>query len=171
MRPHTIAACAVLLLGGCGLTTPTPPPAPPPSSTAGETPGAQAAAPKAPVPAARPAAAPKSAAATPAPAPAKPKAPTLDLASLEKRLKDTPAIGVMTKLTLKNQVGDLLDKFRAYYQSRKGSLAELRQPYETLLMKVLSLLQDSDPALASEIIASREAIWGILSDPKKFSTL
>jgi hypothetical protein len=38
-------------------------------------------------------------------------------------------------------------------------------------MKVLSLLQDSDPALASDIIASREAIWGILSDPKKFATL
>ncbi len=78
----------------------------------------------------------------------------------------------MTKITLKNQVDDLLDKFRAYYQGKlRASLAELRQPYETLLLKVLSLLQDSDPALASDIIASREAIWGILSDPKKFSTL
>ena len=167
MRPHTIAACAVVLLAGCGLTTPTPPPAPPPPPAASETPSAKAAAPKAPAPAARPAAPPKSAAATPAPA--KPKA-TLDLASLEKRLKDTPAIGLMTKLTLKNQVDDLIGRFRVYYQSKKGSLAELRQPYETLLMKVLSLLQDSDPALASDIIASREAIWRILSDPKKFAT-
>jgi len=124
---------------------------------------------KTPAPAARAATPPKSP--TPAPAAAKPRAPTLDLASLEKRLKDSSAIGVMTKITLKNQVDDLLDKFRAYYQSKRGSLAELRQPYETLLLKVLSLLQDSDPVLASDIIASREAIWGILSDPKKFATL
>jgi hypothetical protein len=32
-------------------------------------------------------------------------------------------------------------------------------------------LQDSDPELASAIVASREAIWGILSDPKKFATI
>jgi hypothetical protein len=37
---------------------------------------------------------------------------------LEQRLKSTNAIGVLTKLTLKNQVDDLLDKFRAYYQGR-----------------------------------------------------
>jgi hypothetical protein len=40
-----------------------------------------------------------------------------------------------------------------------------------LLLKVLSLLQDSDPELASAIVASREAIWGILADPKKFATI
>ena len=38
-------------------------------------------------------------------------------------------------------------------------------------MKVLSLLQDDDPKLASKIVASREAIWGLLEDPKKFATL
>jgi hypothetical protein len=35
---------------------------------------------------------------------------------------------------------------------------------------VLSLLQDSDPSLARDIVASRSAIWGILADPKKFSS-
>jgi len=34
---------------------------------------------------------------------------------------------------------------------------------------VLSLLQDGDPSLAAAIVASREAIWGILSDPVKFA--
>jgi hypothetical protein len=38
-----------------------------------------------------------------------------------------------------------------------------------LLMKVLSLLQDSDKALANDINASRDAIWGILTDRQKFS--
>jgi len=107
-----------------------------------------------------------------APSTGKPGAPPLDLTTLETRLKETKAIGVFTKITLKNQVDDLLDQFRAYYQGRsKISLAELRQSYDMLLLKVLSLLQDGDPSLARMVVASREAIWGILADPAKFATL
>ena len=104
---------------------------------------------------------------------AKPAAsPPLDMKSLEARLKETQAIGVFTKLALKNQVNDLLDQFRAFYQGQlKTTLAELRRPYEMLLQKVLALLQDSDPPLAGAIVASREAIWGILADPAKFATI
>jgi hypothetical protein len=98
--------------------------------------------------------------------------PPLDLTTLETRLKETKAIGVFTKIALKNQVDDLLNQFRAYYQGRtKTTLAELRQPYESLILKVLALLQDGDPELARAIVASREAIWGILADPAKFATL
>ncbi|HET9404006.1 MAG TPA: hypothetical protein VFO57_05460, partial [Burkholderiales bacterium] len=117
------------------------------------------------------------AAAKPAPkkegaAPVTAKPAPMDLTLLEKRLKETPAIGVFTKLTLKNQVDDLLDQFKAYYQGRaKVTLAALRQPYDQLILKVLSLLQDSDPPLARAIMESREAIWGILSDPEKFKNL
>ena len=98
--------------------------------------------------------------------------PPLDLTALETRLKETKAIGAFTKITLKNQVDDLLDQFRAYHQGRiKTTLVELRQPYDRLLLKVLSLLQDDDPELARKIVTSREAIWGILADPAKFATL
>jgi hypothetical protein len=104
-----------------------------------------------------------------APVASKPAAPPLDLASLKNRLRETRAIGVMTKLSLKNQVDDLLDKFRAYYKRQSDTtLTELRRPYDMLLLKVLSLLQDSDPVLARDIVASREAIWGILADRDKF---
>ena len=107
-----------------------------------------------------------------APEVAKKSSPTLDLTSLEQRLKDTDAIGVLTKIALKNQVDDLLDRFRAYYQGKlKTTLAELRRPYDLLVLKVLSLLQDSDPSLASAIVSSREAIWGILADRAKFATV
>ncbi len=76
----------------------------------------------------------------------------------------------MTKIALKNQVDDLLNQFRAFYQGRlKITLADLRKSFDLLVLKVLSLLQDSDPSLASAIVASREAIWGILSDPVKFA--
>lgn len=108
---------------------------------------------------------------TPTPVPTS-AAPALDLGSLEQRLRDTRAIGVFTKLSLKNQVDDLLARFRDFY-SRKGTatLADLRQRYDLLLLKVLSVLQDGDPALASAIGASRDAIWGILADPQKFGKL
>jgi hypothetical protein len=98
-----------------------------------------------------------------------PSAPALDLGALEQRLKETRAIGLFTKLSLKNQVDDLLNQFRAFH-GRQGatSLPELRQRYDLLLLKVLSLLQDGDPALATAISSSREALWGILADPVKF---
>jgi hypothetical protein len=98
-----------------------------------------------------------------------PAAP-LDLNLLETRLRETKAIGVFTKLSLKNQVDDLLDRFRAYHK-RQGSvtLAELRRNYDMLMLKVLALLQDSDPSLARDIVKSRAAIWSILADPRKFT--
>ncbi len=100
-----------------------------------------------------------------------PTTPPLDLDLLEQRLRETRAIGVFTKLALKNQVDDLLDKFQAYYQGHSGNtLDQLRQPYEMLMMKVLALLQDSDPPLARDILDSREAIWEVLSDPEKFAS-
>jgi hypothetical protein len=143
-----------------------PTPAAPPAAAS---PSQSAAKPEAPA-----AKLPTQAAASPAPkepAPKKESAapPPLDLASLETRLKETSAIGVFTKLTLKNQVDALLDQFRGYYEGRiKTTLAQLRQPYDRLLLKVLALLQDSDPPLARAIAQSREAIWGILSDQDRF---
>lgn len=159
------AALTLLLLAGCATAVK----APPETVAAAQPPAPPAAAaplPKlTPTPAAKPASAPK-------PAPAQPERPanTLDLKVLEEQIKQTKAIGLMTKLSLKNQVDDLVDQFRAYYQGQlKTTLADLRRPYELLLMKVLVVLQDGDPALAKAINASREAIWGILADRDKFS--
>jgi hypothetical protein len=169
-----------------------PPSAPTPSAPSTPTPSA----PSTPTPPTPPIAATPPVAAPPAKAPAKTAAPAapaapaakkettvagdakqpaaapLDLASLETRLKNTQAIGVLTKLSLKNQVDDLLNQFRAFYQGKlKTTLAELRRPYDLLILKVLSLLQDKDPPLATDLSASREAIWGILSDPVKFAKI
>ena len=107
------------------------------------------------------------------PTPVKPAVvPSLDLKSLETRLKETKAIGVFAKLALKNQIDDLLEQFRAFYQGRiKTSLVELRRSFDMLVMKTLALLQDADPPLAGALASSRESIWGILSDPTKFATV
>jgi hypothetical protein len=140
----------------------------------------------APKPAARAAAAPPAARAPAAPA-TRPVAPPraaataavgkppavapLDLDALEARLRATKAIGTFTKISLKGKVNDLLDQFRDHYQGKKPSIAELRQSYDLLMMKVLTLLQDDDQPLASAVVSSREAIWAVLTDEKKFAAL
>ena len=166
----------------------TPAPSPPAASTPGPT--ANRTRPPAPVPAPKVAATPKpvpaptpagkpTAAPAPVPPPVatpavvtRPAVPALDLGSLEQKLRDTKAIGVFTKLSLKNQVDDLLARFRDFYAKKStATLADLRQKYDLLLLKVLSVLQDGDPALAATISTSRESIWAILADPQKFSRL
>lgn len=178
---------AALLLAGCTATPPPPateapppptvaiaaePAPPPPAAPAPPAPRPEAAPPPAPAPAPPPApkATPPAKVATPAPAAAKPAAtPPLDLTALEKRLKDTSAIGVLTKLSLKNQVDDLVGRFKTFHAGqRPPTLTELRPAFDLLLMKVLSLLQDKDEPLARDIDASRDAIWGVLADHDKF---
>ena len=161
-------------------TAPVPKAAPEPKATLPQPapsrePSKPAPAKPAPIPAPAKATAPVPAAAkatAPVPAPAKATAPLppLDLRTLEERLKGTSAIGVLTKLSLKNQVDDLIAKFRTYHAgARPPTLTDLKPSFDLLLMKVLSLLQDKDAALARDINASRDAIWGVLTDKQKLA--
>ena len=108
-----------------------------------------------------------------APEVTKQKAPApFDVTTLEKRLRETQAIDVLAKIALRDQIDDLLDQFRAFHLGKlKTTLVDLRRPYDLLVFKVLALLQDNDPSLAAAIVASRETIWRILSDPAKFATI
>lgn len=107
----------------------------------------------------------------PSAAPSTPK-PQLDFKALEQRLRDTSAIGVFTKLSIKNQVDDLLKAFRGYYAGRTPpTLDDLRQRYDGLLLKVVTLIQDGDANLASSISASRSAIWERLSNRESFQAI
>ena len=110
--------------------------------------------------------------ATPPPV-AAPTAPlTLDLDALEAQLRATKAIGLFTKMSLKNKVDDLMQQFREHYAGKTTrTMTDLRRSYDLLIMKVLSLLQDADQPLASAIVSSREAMWGVLSDQTKFANL
>jgi hypothetical protein len=191
MRRACYSAVIVLLLSAACMHDRKPETQPPPAAATSDTTKA------APAPAAKPPASstkakpkgqatPAQSAHTPAakPQPAAPakaqpaarvrqtSAPTLDLETLKTELKQTKAIGLMTKLSLKNQVDDLLDKFRKHHSGNPTpTMAELRRSYDLLMMKVLSLLQDHDQRLASDIVSSRERIWNLLADPKKFAAL
>ena len=98
--------------------------------------------------------------------------PVLDIAALKQRLSDTDAIGLFTKLALRNQMDDLLERFRAHYADDPASgVTVLREPYDLLVLKVLALLRDGDPPLARSIARSREALWNILADPRTFALI
>lgn len=120
---------------------------------------------------------------TPTPTPATP--PVFDLTGapmatrvaidpngLKTRLDGSHALGAMTKITLKNQIDDLVGQFRAYHHGdRSLALNRLRDRYDLLLKRVGALLQDKDRPLYQEIVGARETLWGTLSDPKKFARL
>lgn len=161
LRLHEAPVRLLILLAACAHDT-RGPCAEPPANPAATAPAVASPAPPVAPPAQQ----------QPVAAEAAPSASSLDLSALEQRLRDTHAIGLFTKLSLKNQVDDLLAQFRTFYEGASGiTLGELRQKYELLLMRVVSLLQDGDPALADAVLASRAAIWDVLSDPKKFAAI
>jgi hypothetical protein len=157
------------------VSAPAPPPAAPAEKAVSSTvkpPATQPAAPqtKATVnaPVKTPAPPPK----TTKPAPTSEAPVTLDLTALENQLKSTKAIGIFSKIALKNQVDDLMKQFREHYQGKSTTtMTELRQSYDLLIMKVLSLVQKDDKTLAAAIVSSRTAIWDLLADPKKFAAI
>jgi len=96
---------------------------------------------------------------------ATPGAP-LDFDALARRLEKTDAIGLLTKLKLKNEFDDLVRDLRVVHSSRSSAtLAQLRERYDLLLMKVIALIQDRDAELSRELVSSRDAIWERLADP------
>src|SRR5260221_12018223 len=117
-RRQTRAAGSRVAPPGAAMTPPVPavpspapaipsPPAAGKGAASGQNPADAPLAARRPAPPKPAAPAPKPATAAAAP-PAPPPPPALNLASLEQRLRDTHAIGVFTKLSLKNQVDDLL---------------------------------------------------------------
>ena len=93
----------------------------------------------------------------------------MDLQGLEKRVRATSAISLFQKLELQREVNELLARFRQAHLGQTSEFSTLRRPYERLIASIQSRL-GRDPQLAGEISASREAIWGVLTDRTKFAS-
>jgi uncharacterized protein involved in exopolysaccharide biosynthesis len=94
----------------------------------------------------------------------------MDLNELEKRVRATRAISAFQKLELQREVNELLARFRRAHTSQNSEIPTLRRPYEKLIASIQARL-GRDPQLAGEIHASREAIWGVLTDRTKFASI
>ena len=109
--------------------------------------------------------------AAPEPPSEEPPAPAFEFDTLEQRLKQTKALGFFTKLELKNRIDDLLDAVREYHARGSGNLSEIREQFDLLVLKVMTLLQDKEAALAAQISRARSDLWAILADPERFAAL
>ncbi len=105
-------------------------------------------------------------------APADTAAGQYNIDELVARLRATKAIGFFTKLALKNEIDDLMDRFRRFHAGDGNTpLEKLRDHYNLLFMKVITLLQDGDPPLGQEIARARQILWAKLADPREFTRL
>ncbi len=95
----------------------------------------------------------------------------LNLATLEDRLKDTKAISPFRKLALKGEIDDLLGQIRqAHLSGGREEVSKLRPQYNAMIDKIYAMLK-TDPKLGQDILASRQAIWNLLSDQTQFASL
>jgi hypothetical protein len=93
----------------------------------------------------------------------------IDLDDLVKRISDSKAIGVLTKLSLKHEIDAFKADLKALHDgATKSTLAQLHQRYDLLVHKLIGLLQAKDPGLAREVAQARNFLWAKLADPKEF---
>lgn len=93
-----------------------------------------------------------------------------DLDALVDRVSHSKNLGFLTKISLKQDVDQLLESIRKYHAGiGESSLERARERYDVMVHKLIILLQDKDKELAKSIDDSREKLWAILSDEKKFT--
>ncbi len=96
--------------------------------------------------------------------------PTFNVDILVDRMKETKAIGAITKLSLKNQVDDLLEKADEIKNSSEDTTeekSELRENFEGLILKTVALLnKGEDYTLAEDIYLAREVLWKSIMENK-----
>jgi len=91
----------------------------------------------------------------------------VDLKVLEQRLKKTDAIGFFTKLAIRNDIIDLMDKIKKYRKNSKlkVKMKEVRASFDGLLLKIIALLE-GDASLSRDLYVGRESIWESLLEVK-----
>lgn len=92
----------------------------------------------------------------------------IDLEMLSTALRETKAIGSITKLRLNSDVNKVLRRIDAWHGgNRKYSLDQLQEQYDLLLMKIAAFLQDRDLNLHQKLCNAWAVIWADLQDPQR----
>jgi hypothetical protein len=88
------------------------------------------------------------------------------------RFASTKAVGVFTKLSIKNNVTRLSSDYGAYHKgNRPPNLEELKERYDLMIKEMMVLVQNKDPELAKDLYASRTVLYTYLADPDKYIAL
>ena len=92
----------------------------------------------------------------------------IDFESLEKQVRETNAVGVVTKLKLSNDINKLLADLKAFHAGKSPlTLEQHREQYDLLYMKIVTLVQDKDPKLFNQLCNAWDPIWVELQDKSK----
>ena len=91
----------------------------------------------------------------------------LDVATLRVRLKDTSAIGPVTKLRLKSEIEDLVSDLAALHAGHATeTLDGLHARYRDLVLRVIALLEQGDASLAHDLTVSTDHNLGDARRPR-----
>jgi len=95
------------------------------------------------------------------------QASPVDFEVLKMRLKGTHAIGFFTKIAIRNDIVDLMDRIKTYRKHAvlHDKIEEIRASFDGLLLKIVALLED-DPDLSRDLYVGRETIWKSLLEVK-----
>ena len=92
------------------------------------------------------------------------------LGEVEQRLRDTSAIGALTKLSLKSELESLLEAFsRLHLGAGEQELPQLMRRFDLLLARTLDLLRSQDPTLFQLLADIRPDVLATLSHPDKYA--
>ncbi|MDH3692248.1 MAG: hypothetical protein OEU36_22670 [Gammaproteobacteria bacterium] len=91
----------------------------------------------------------------------------LNIDQLIERIKQTKAIGFLTKLALKGDVEQIIRQVTEYSGQRADQeLLQVRQQFEGLVLKAITLLGEKDPGLAQDIYKARHFVWQSMLEVK-----
>jgi len=89
----------------------------------------------------------------------------IDFKTLEKKIRKTKAIGVMTKLKLSSDINKLLKELNAFHAGNSSlTLEQQREQYDLLYMKIVTLVQKKDPELFHQLCNVWDPLWVALQD-------
>jgi hypothetical protein len=95
-----------------------------------------------------------------------------DLDALIDGVTHAKSLGLLTKLSLKQDVDRFLKSLHNYHDgTTDSSLEQLRERYDVMIHKLVVLLQDKDTELVKSIDDGRDKLWELLSDEKKFASI
>ena len=89
---------------------------------------------------------------------------------VEQRMRDTAAVGVVAKLTLKAELDALLAAFLRFHEGKSHyGLDDLLHRYDRLMAKTMDLVHGQDPALFALLYDIRPEMAAILTHPGHYA--
>lgn len=91
-----------------------------------------------------------------------------DFGALETKIRNTDAIDLFSKISLKYEISSLIDEMARSHETKNAAgFTKQRERFEKLVDRTVIMLRKGDISFAKEVEDSREALWQILNSPEK----